>query len=38
MLDALRQPDDARLKQEIHGQVRELCQQFPVPAVAMLTV
>ena len=32
MLEALRAADDAALHQRIRGEVRELCNQFPVPA------
>ncbi|MHB8972689.1 MAG: serine hydroxymethyltransferase [Pirellulaceae bacterium] len=34
MLMALRAPDDAELHERIHGEVRDLCGQFPVPATA----
>jgi glycine hydroxymethyltransferase len=35
MLAALRAPDDAAVLQKIRGEIRELCQQFPVPAAAL---
>ncbi|MCA9268991.1 MAG: serine hydroxymethyltransferase, partial [Planctomycetales bacterium] len=35
MLEVLKSPDDAALAQRISGQVKELCQQFPVPAAAL---
>jgi glycine hydroxymethyltransferase len=35
MLQALRSPDDAPLHARIHGEVRELCEHFPVPAAAL---
>jgi glycine hydroxymethyltransferase len=38
MLDALKNPADAALQQRIRGEVRSLCQQFPVPAAALATV
>ncbi len=34
MLAALRSPNDESLLKEIRGEIRELCQQFPVPAAA----
>jgi len=38
MLDALKNPTDTALQQRIRGEVRSLCQQFPVPAAALATV
>jgi glycine hydroxymethyltransferase len=35
ILESLRAPDDESLHTRIRGQVRELCQQFPVPAAAI---
>ena len=35
ILDALKHPEDEALHGRIREQVRELCQQFPVPAAAM---
>jgi glycine hydroxymethyltransferase len=35
MLDALRSPDDQNTLDRVRGDVRELCQQFPVPAAAL---
>ena len=35
MLEALRAPDDRAAHERIRSQVRELCQQFPVPAAAL---
>jgi glycine hydroxymethyltransferase len=35
ILAALRSPNDEELLKEIRGEVRELCQQFPVPAAAL---
>jgi glycine hydroxymethyltransferase len=35
MLQALRSPDDATLHERIRGEVRELCEHFPVPAAAL---
>jgi glycine hydroxymethyltransferase len=37
MLAALKSPDDERLQQQIRGGVREMCDQFPVPAAALAT-
>ncbi len=34
IVEALRSSDDDRLHQQIRGQVREMCQEFPVPAAA----
>jgi glycine hydroxymethyltransferase len=34
MLEALRNPDDAGVHQRIRGEVKLLCNQFPVPAAA----
>ncbi len=34
MLAALKSPDDERLQQQIRGEVRQMCAQFPVPAAA----
>jgi len=34
MLQVLQAPDDQPLHVKIRGQVRELCDQFPVPAAA----
>lgn len=36
MLDVLQHPDDAVLAQRIRGEVRSLCQQFPVPAACLV--
>jgi glycine hydroxymethyltransferase len=38
MVDVLHHPDDVVLARRIRGQVRSLCQQFPVPAAAISTV
>jgi glycine hydroxymethyltransferase len=35
ILEALRAPEDAAVHARIHGQIRELCKQFPVPAAAL---
>jgi glycine hydroxymethyltransferase len=35
MLAALRAPEDAAVLQKIRGEIRELCQQFPVPVAAL---
>jgi glycine hydroxymethyltransferase len=35
MLETLRAPEDTKVAERIRGQVRELCQQFPVPAAAI---
>jgi len=35
MLEVLRSPEDETIINRVRGQVRELCQQFPVPAAAM---
>jgi glycine hydroxymethyltransferase len=35
ILEVLRKPDDASLAGRIRGQVKELCDQFPAPAVRM---
>jgi glycine hydroxymethyltransferase len=35
MLDALRTPDDQAVLGRIRGEIRTLCQQFPVPAAAL---
>ncbi len=35
MLEALQSADDAAVHEQIRGQVRELCQDFPAPAAAM---
>lgn len=35
ILEALRAPEDAAVHAGIHGQIRELCKQFPVPAAAL---
>ncbi len=32
MLSILRAPDDAKLAERIQGDVRQLCEEFPVPA------
>jgi glycine hydroxymethyltransferase len=34
MLRALQDPDNERLRESLRGEIRQLCQQFPVPAVA----
>jgi glycine hydroxymethyltransferase len=36
IVEAVRNPDDARRLAAIHGQVVEMCSQFPVPAAAVL--
>jgi len=33
MLAALKAPDDAPLHTQIRGEIFDLCEQFPVPAV-----
>jgi glycine hydroxymethyltransferase len=38
MLQALKAPEDEALHATLRGQVRELCQQFPVPAAALEAV
>jgi glycine hydroxymethyltransferase len=38
MLQALKAPEDDVLHTTLRGQVRELCQQFPVPAAALEAV
>jgi len=38
MLEALRAPEDAALHQRISGEVKLLCDQYPVPAAALETV
>ena len=35
MLEVLRKPEDAALGERIRGEVKSLCQQFPVPAAAI---
>jgi glycine hydroxymethyltransferase len=35
MLAALRAPEDEAVLKKIRGEIRELCQQFPVPAAAL---
>ena len=35
ILEALKSPEDAKAHERIRNQVRELCQQFPVPAAAL---
>ncbi len=35
MLQVLRAPDDAALQQQVRGEVRDLCAQFPVPTAAI---
>jgi glycine hydroxymethyltransferase len=35
MLQALGSPDDATLHERIRGEVRDLCEHFPVPAAAL---
>ena len=35
ILEALRAPEDEAVLERIRGQIRELCQQFPVPAAAL---
>jgi glycine hydroxymethyltransferase len=37
MLSLLRAPDDASLAERIRGDVRQLCEEFPVPAAAMVS-
>ncbi len=35
MLSILRAPEDAKLAEHIRGDVRQLCEEFPVPAAAL---
>ena len=35
ILEALRHPDDSATHERIQGEVRTLCDQFPVPATAL---
>jgi glycine hydroxymethyltransferase len=35
ILESLKSPEDAKAHERIRNQVRELCQQFPVPAAAL---
>ncbi len=35
MLEALRAPNDEKVLERIRGEIRQLCQQFPVPAAAL---
>jgi glycine hydroxymethyltransferase len=35
IMEVLRAPDDARLAARVRGEVRELCESFPVPAAAL---
>jgi hypothetical protein len=35
MLEVLRKPDDAQLSERIRGEVKSLCEHFPVPAAAI---
>ncbi len=35
MLEVLRSPEDARLLSRVRGEVKDLCQTFPVPAAAL---
>ena len=35
MLAALRAPNDEKVLERIRGEIRQLCQQFPVPAAAL---
>jgi glycine hydroxymethyltransferase len=35
MLDALRAPEDKTVLDRIRGEIRTLCQQFPVPAAGL---
>ncbi|MBN1851901.1 MAG: serine hydroxymethyltransferase [Pirellulales bacterium] len=35
MLEALQSPDDTTVHERIRGHIRQLCRQFPVPALAM---
>lgn len=37
MLDVLQHPDDASMRQRVQGEVRQLCDQFPVPAARQLS-
>jgi glycine hydroxymethyltransferase len=37
ILEALRAPDDEKLHARLREQIRELCQQFPVPAATLKT-
>jgi glycine hydroxymethyltransferase len=30
--EVLKSPDDAAVRDRVHGRIRELCQQFPAPA------
>ena len=34
MLSILKSPEDAKLTERIRGDVRQLCEEFPVPAAA----
>ena len=35
IIAALKAPEDAQVHERIRGEVRQLCQQFPVPAAAL---
>ena len=35
MLEVLQAPDDVSVAERIRGEIRSLCQQFPVPAAAV---
>ncbi len=35
ILESLKSPEDAKVHERIRNQVRELCQQFPVPAAVL---
>ena len=35
ILEALKSPEDVKMHERIRSQIRELCQQFPVPAAAL---
>jgi len=35
MLESLRAPEDTKIHERIRGEVRQLCEQFPVPAAAL---
>jgi len=35
MLEALRSPEDESVQARIRGEIRQLCEQFPVPAAAL---
>jgi glycine hydroxymethyltransferase len=35
MLEVLRSPEDEKVIERVRGEVRGLCEQFPVPAAAL---